>query len=186
MLPAPARLAALLCLAAAACVDGRPDPADAGPLPCTGEGDPSIAAGAHGDVWDPLTDGAEVPSFDRPQGGVGTHLTVRFTGFPEDQTDFKRLQFVIQANDDFEAGLISEYATIAFPLDCEADGSLLLVDVPVRFAVGVPDAATIDGVAATMTTTMELQDGSTLSSDVDVVLRESDFIPPAWWEDSDG
>ena len=140
--------------------------------------------GAHGDTWEPLDDGDDVPCFDRPQGGVGTHLTVRFTGFPEEQSGFSLLSFDAVADKDAGAPdpVISAYRTRAFPLDCQPDGSLLLVDVPIRFAVGVESADTIEGVAVHVRTTLDLADGTSLSSDVDVVLRESEFIPPAWWE----
>lgn len=182
--------ALLVVVAAASCActgpTGTGQDEDAGAPSCEQPADGrSVDVGAHGAEWVELQDGDEVPCFDRPQGGVGTHLTMRFTGFREDElTSADLLRVEMTAADD--GRIISGYRTRAFPTDCAADGALLLLDVPVRFDVSVPASAEIDGVAVSLVVALESDDdGEVYASGVDVTLVESEFIPPAWWEDDE-
>jgi hypothetical protein len=181
--------ALLVVVVCAAACTGRDDPRDAGGAAptCDAPGPlRTVDVGAHGAEWNELQDGDVVPCFDRPQGGVGTHLTMRFTGFTEDElTSADLLRIEMNAQDD--GRIISGYRTRAFPVDCADDGALLLLDVPVRFDVSVAEAASIEGVDVALVVALESDDDAAVyASSVDVTLQESDFIPPAWWEDDDG
>jgi hypothetical protein len=95
MLRLPAGFAALLLVTALAGCPGTTEP-DAGPEGCVGQGDPGIAIGSTGVTWAPLADGASIPAWQRPQGGIGTRVNLRIDGYAS-TTDFDYVRVAINA-----------------------------------------------------------------------------------------
>lgn len=87
ILPASARVPLVLggllvaTLALAGCPGSTGDGPDGG---CTGVGEPGIYPGFTGLTYQPIEQGAALPAWTRPQGGIGTRINVRATGYSED------------------------------------------------------------------------------------------------------
>lgn len=198
--------------------DGGPDP-----VSCEQGDDQSVHPGKTGLTYVAVTDGTELPSWPRPQGGIGTRLNVRIDGFAEDDNFSALTVFMTKkitnpsdvageeggpciegetestcaepSGDDPELTciegtcmlLVTEQVNRQFPLECQSDGSLLVLEMPVRYRsqLALED---VDAIEAELTILLEPNEDEVISSEpANVTLKVGDFIEPSWWEtDDDG
>ena len=137
--------------------------------PCNGDGEPAIElTQRNGET--PIVDGADLPIFPPPQGGVWTEIDVRLLGVVVDEIDSVGVD-VLDAD---SASLGSElYLGENLPLLCRSDGSILIDNMPVGFG-DLSQLERLDGVGATMITTLAHARGDTVST-IAVTLRADTF-----------
>lgn len=149
---------------------GCPAPAPSGPCG-TEDGDPVLTLGNRGG-GPLLADGADVEIFLPPQGGVFTELDVTIEGLA--QSDLEVLHIVFDDRDTGEPLADVRYLGELLPLLCaEEDDALVVQKMPVGFTDPVV-LADLDGVAATVTGTLETSRGD-FGVGYDVVLRAVDY-----------
>lgn len=140
--------------------------------PCgTEDGAPVLTLGNRGG-GPPLADGVDVEIFLPPQGGVFTELDVTIDGLAQSDLDY--LHIVFEDRDTGEPLADVRYLGEVLPLLCTEDADAL--EVP-SMPVGFTDPAVIaelDGVAATVTGTLETSRGD-VSVAYDVTLRAVDY-----------
>jgi hypothetical protein len=204
------RRSVLLCLAVfplagATCLE--PPPGDAGPdassLVCPGQGAQAIDIGHTGVDFSSVSDGADLPVWDRPQGGVGTRINLLITGFGDEQRYDGLTSEVFGAPgasctgeddpaciedevcDDGSCRLyIANQTNRQFPIDCLEDGTLHISELPLRFRNNfTSDELDNAEVELRVTLTTNDDDPAVVSDSVDIFLRDGDFIQPSWWED---
>lgn len=137
--------ARVLALGAIACGSlGCPDVDDG---PCGGDGALAIALRPnHGDP-SPLDDGAVLPIFPPPQGGVFTELDVELFGLRDGELQELR----IRVDRDDGANLSTQtYLGSGLPVLCRPDGALSVQGLPVGFDLTYT-LDDLDGDAATFT-----------------------------------
>jgi hypothetical protein len=151
-----------------ACATGCPAD-DGDPGPCDGAGDPAIELRQRGE--DALiVDGSELPVFPPPQGGVWTELDVRLLGISPDEVESLRVDVVDGGGTILAAEF---YLGEGLPLLCRMDGSIEIDNMPVGFG-DLELLEQLDGVGATMTTTLSHPGGDSVST-VAVTLRADTF-----------
>jgi hypothetical protein len=141
-------------LPAAAVLPGCPGPAPSGACDSE-EGDPVLTLANRGDGA-VLDDGVEVEIFLPPQGGVFTELDVTIDGLAQADLDF--LHVVFERRDTGESLADVRYIGEVIPLMCTDDDVLVVQYMPVGFTDPVV-LADLDGVAATVTGTLETTRG---------------------------
>lgn len=158
---------ALVCCVAASGAAGCEDEPSTGA--CRGEGEPRIElAQRNGET--PIVDGADLPIFPPPQGGVWTEIDVRLLGVTVEEIESIRVD-VLDAG---SAILASElYLGENLPLLCRVDGSIEIDNMPVGFGdLSLLEA--LDGVGATMIITLAHGGGDTVAT-AGVTLRADSF-----------
>lgn len=149
---------------------GCPAPAPSGPCG-TDDGDPVLSLGNRGG-GPLLVDGAEVEIFLPPQGGVFTELDVTIDGLA--QSDLESLHIVFEDRDAGEPLADVRYVGEVLPLLCtEEDDALVVQRMPIGFTDPVV-LADLDGVAATVTGTLETSRGD-FGVGYEVVLRAVEY-----------
>lgn len=166
MLPARALLL-LSCLSLAACPD-EPSGDDGGcPLPGA---TPAITLAPDQGDADVLVDGAVVPVFPPPQGGVFTELDVELTGVDADDVE----QLRIEITDASGPRLATQvYFGSGLPLRCIESGALTIDALPVGFDESV-ELSQLDGVAITLAAIVTTAD-DTFRLDLSLVLEVTEF-----------
>lgn len=155
---------------ASALLAGCPAPPPSGPCG-TDDGDPALTLGNRGG-GPVLADGADVEIFLPPQGGVFTELDVTIERLA--QSDLEYLHIVFEDRDTSEPLADVRYVGEVLPLLCTEDDDTLVVQ---RMPVGFTDPvvlADLDGVAATVTGTLETSRGD-FGVEYDVVLRAVEY-----------
>ncbi|MEM6994981.1 MAG: hypothetical protein AAF721_30995 [Myxococcota bacterium] len=147
------------------CLTGCPSES---PERCTGAGDITIRARPNRLDTDDRRDGAELPVFLPPQDGTFTELDVEIGGIAAADVETVRVEV---EDEDGELLAIQEYNGAGIPWMCQPDGSIIVLDLPVRFSDALV-LAELDGVEATLLVGVDGPDGST---DVRwaVVLRQT-------------
>ena len=84
--------------------------------------------------------------------------------------------------DDICQLLVAEQVNRQFPVECQADGSLLVPELPVRYRsqLSLDDVDNIEGDLSIFLTTYDEQE--VRSDPVNVVLEVGDFVEPSWWQ----
>lgn len=192
----------VVCAFALACApSGTPD--GGGAPVCRGGGERGIDAGHTGLSFVPIVDGDELPAWARPQGGIGTRINVRLTGFDESVRRSGRLTTrflgpsldatcaaredcdpLQECDDGVCRPLLAEEHRVNLPLECQEDGTLLVAEMPVRFGNQTP-LSTLDGSAQELHLTLALADEEPVTTSVGVVMRVGAFVPPSWWEEGE-
>jgi hypothetical protein len=149
---------------------GCPAPAPSGPCG-TEDGEPELTLGKRGG-GPLLADGADVEIFVPPQLGVFTELDVTLDGLA--QTDLESLNITFEDRDTGRSLADVRYLGSAIPFLCTEDDDTLVVQyMPVGFTDPVV-LADLDGVAATVTGTLETSRGDSAIA-YDVVLRAVEY-----------
>ena len=142
---------------------------DGDPGPCNGVGDPAIELRErNADVL--LVDGSELPIFPPPQGGVWTEIDVRLLGIAAADVESIRVDVLDESGAPVGAEL---YLGEGLPLACRTDGSIEIDNMPVQLG-DLSALEQLDGVAATMTTTLAHADGDVVLT-LAVTLRAEAF-----------
>ena len=149
---------------------GCPAPAPSGPCG-TEDGDPVLTLANRGD-GPVLADGADVEIFLPVQGGVFTELDVTIDGLA--QSDLEDLHITFEDRDTGRSLADVRYLGEVLPLLCtEDDDTLVMQYMPVGFTDPVV-LADLDGVAATVTGTLETSRGD-FAVTYAVTLRAVDY-----------
>lgn len=149
------RGSSLLLVLVPASLAGCPAPAPSGPCG-TDDGDPTITLSNRGG-GPLLADGSDVEIFLPPQGGVFTELDVAIHGLAQSELEY--LHIVFEDRDTGRSLADVRYLGEVLPLLCtEDDDTLVVQSMPVGFTDPVV-LADLDGVAATVTGTLETSQG---------------------------
>ena len=142
------------------------------PSPCDEpEGEPALEVAPNRLSPDPLRDGAELPVFDAPQGGVFTELDVTLRGIAPD--DLLSIGVTVTQEEDGEVIANQLYQGAGLPLLCQDDGSQRIPDMPVGFSVDVI-LLDLEGTAARLEAVGQTADADVLVG-ADIVLRVIEF-----------
>ncbi len=76
-------VALTLCVWAQTACTGEPTTGETEPEVCEGGGELAIAPGETGTTFIPFKEGDVLPTWDRPQGGIGTRINVKIDGLGE-------------------------------------------------------------------------------------------------------
>lgn len=144
-------------------------PEDPEPGPCDGAGEPAIELRLRSEDT-LIVDGSELPIFPPPQGGVWTEIDVRLLGVAVDDVESLRVDVV----DGGGAILGAEfYLGAGLPLACREEGFIEIDNMPVALG-DLSRLEELDGVGATLTTTLTHPGGDTVST-LAVTLRADTF-----------
>jgi hypothetical protein len=139
------------------------------PGPCNGVGDAAIELRERGgDTL--LVDGSELPIFPPPQGGVWTEIDVRLLGIAAADVESIRVDVLDEGGATLGAEL---YLGDGLPLACRMDGAIEIDNMPVQLG-DLAALEELDGVTATMTTTLSHSEGEVVSTIADT-LHAEDF-----------
>lgn len=169
MPPALASWARLGCIAACTVTPACERDTDSGACD-PGGAEPALDVAPNRLSPDALQDGAELPVFNPPQGGVFTELDVSVRGIATE--DLLSIGFVVTRDDD-DIIANQRYMGAGLPLMCQSDGSQRIPDVPVGFDLDVV-LLDLEGVPARLEAVVETPDGDVEAS-ADVVLRVIEF-----------
>jgi hypothetical protein len=194
------RRAALVLIAvlASGCAPG--ETVDAGPI-CPGEGhERGVLLGHTGRDFVLVNSGEIIPTWRRPQGGIGTHINIALVGFPFG-TPFQSLKIEGfgapgEVCEDTEQcadadvcdrgrcrRFICEQTNVNWPTPaCTEEQFLHVNELPVRFRNDVA-LEELDGMQAELRLTLTPRDGPAMEHSVDVEMKVGDFIEPSWWND---
>ena len=156
-------------------------------------------------------DGETIVAWNRPQGGLGTRISVSLNGFPNEPGLYDSLETIMiqvqkdgAGNDVTDAQLcdtddrfvferlpdgqdacqrvIIDQTNSRFPVECRAQNLSVAEEVPVRF-LNEWTLQDVDGASIALYSRVVMRDGTSAFGRADVVLEVGDFIQPSWWED---
>jgi hypothetical protein len=167
---------------------------------------PGIDIGETGGDFVAIEEGDALPSWFRPQGGIGTRVNYKISGFPED-FEFDTIATNIYLTptgtgaDGQEGGacgdgcgdglacfqdvcriVVSDQQNAMVPRDCLPDGSVHISELPVRYKNELT-LEDLDGRNADIDVVFTIG-GETYFDAVQVVLDVGDFIFPSWWDET--
>ncbi len=172
---------------------------DAGTIACENDPARTLVVGDHQLQFVPLQDGAELPSWDRPQGGVGTRISALVDGFTLDDVPLVRVQMYGPATDvvcDEEAdceqftscreGICTYYIvnqTYGFvDAVCRDDGTVFLRELEVQFRADMTRFQ-VDHMPIEIIVSLEPADAGPVRGTIDGIIDVGPFIQPSWWDD---
>jgi hypothetical protein len=191
-------LFALLCFAALGNGCFVVDEPDAGPR-CPAEGEErGVLLGHTGRHFVLVQPGDTIPTWRRPQGGIGTHINIAMPGFSLG-TPFQSLNIegfgpegaACEETEQCADGetcdrgscrrYICSQVNVQWPTpECTDEGFLHINELPVRFRNDVP-LEELDGLEGELRLTLTPRDGPAVEHSVPVKMEVGDFIEPSWW-----